>query len=695
MSQPIATPTATPTDPSPQPPVNPDASSKPKAKQRGKGRHECPFGGQLDDALNAAFKEFGAELKKHNLHLGKNGSKHSDPESLNQWLKEKLDTIKCSARYKDLTQDKAVDYDKSLRDKFKNWRNNVFIPRSQQEVISAHLAELQSGDGSSSHVRKPGAAHTLLSSLRDPATAKDLFVRENRTAIDALQAKLLVEDSSIKGNGGGARAKAAASLWRQADQESYAKRVAQGESIDITKNRESMLNALFECLKDLCTSGQLGHIEAFLLLGYRKESDGKVQMSRIHASSSQSLTPEDKFLQRAEQKDLCRQVDEEWKGFIGKKIPLPSRRFKLVDHLEYNTDDIPVIKPSLRLRDVAPSSLELVLKNLLQALYYKARAVPDVPFEEIQNEPSQFFDTTIHGYLSTLPTLNPQVLDPSKLYEVAVYLQKLPAPFVFLGRPGGAEEATSPVDPCQDNLRPVISQPEVPVKPHDLRNDQQVAPHQQLPAPIDSTQDPPIPSSKSPAKAVSPPPPPQQPYSPQPVQKSITNNVVSQANSASRPEDPVATHRAADTNVSQKPTVELRDSRPQSPSAMQSSTEDTFTESLSRASSPLTPPPNSPLPVRQQPLKRKSSDAEGEMLEEPANMETPAAKRQKTGGAAQSRGKWAQLPRREPSGRQSRLAVKTQVPQPPPAPPAADTAETSRGGGRGGGRGGRGGRKRR
>ncbi|KAK7024205.1 hypothetical protein VNI00_016513 [Paramarasmius palmivorus] len=408
--------------PTPQPDDHVNETQAVIKRKQGKAD---PFKGQLDEVLQPALQEYGEEIKKHKLHLGKGGGRQSDPTSLSNWLNEKIKSISETEQFKTITTDKSKPWLKSLQDKFKNWRNNVFIPDCRNTFIATY-ADL---DGTSSAPLRPGAAHSLLSALRQPATAKGLFVREHGTEIEEHSHTLLKSEPSLNNNGGGARARAITELWQAADQELYQKRVAEGGAVDVDRNRQQFRNVMFDCLKDLCTSGQLGDIELFLLVGSRSDKDGEIDISRIHASSLGGK--DEKFLRRPDQNEFSDLLHIAWKEFVARKIPPNVKKLQLCDGLEYDVQDIARISTSVKVSSIAPDVLAEVLETMFQALYFKVRGSPNVPYDDIKANPSTYYDTAQHNHLSTYSSLNPKCLGFGELYDMAQYLQGLQHPFMF------------------------------------------------------------------------------------------------------------------------------------------------------------------------------------------------------------------------------------------------------------------------
>uniref|UniRef100_A0A0W0FYI3 Uncharacterized protein n=1 Tax=Moniliophthora roreri TaxID=221103 RepID=A0A0W0FYI3_MONRR len=203
-----------------------------------------PFNGRLDSVLKPALKEYGEQLRKHKLHLEKGGSRHLDPDELNKWLDKKVKKLMQRDKFKNTMKDKSKPWEKCLRDKFKNWKNNVFIPDCRKTFID-HYAYIENEDEDSQTPNtslRPSTAHTVLSALRDPAIAKGLVIKEHDTEIKEQTKALLTSEPSLKNNGGGAQACAITQLWAKADQESYQQRVAQETVTDVTKSEQTRVS---------------------------------------------------------------------------------------------------------------------------------------------------------------------------------------------------------------------------------------------------------------------------------------------------------------------------------------------------------------------------------------------------------------------------------------------------------------------
>ncbi|KAK7022054.1 hypothetical protein VNI00_017036, partial [Paramarasmius palmivorus] len=471
------------------------------------------FEGILDSILPPFYKEYGDLLRKHGLHLGKDGSKRSDPAEVSNWLAAKVNNIKETSEYKSHTEDKAENWDKSLDEKIRNWKNNVFIPECQHAFIKKWQG-LESGDGDATVPLQTGAARDLLASLREPATARDLFVRENVDAISAKRRELLEAGGSVKRNGGGAHAKAVKILWEEADRKSYEMRVAQGDAVDITKNRMELPQVLYECMKDLCVSGQLGTLELFMMFGYRSEKDSAIDTGRIRASTIKG----ESCFDGAHTETLWPKVDAAWKSFVATKIPPLANQVKLCEHLDYNNEDAAFIKPGLQIYNTAPDSLRAVLKNLFEALYYKEYSIMEVPYDKLQKDPGAYYDVTAHSYLASLGSLDPQDLAIGSLYGLAEYLQKVTPPFMFLERsPKAASQELSSQSESSKHAATPERPLEVPIEHPEPTSTLQQASSSQPPKTPTST-----PRSLSPGAPRPQTPPPSKPHSCQALSPSVS-----------------------------------------------------------------------------------------------------------------------------------------------------------------------------
>ncbi|KAJ3717394.1 hypothetical protein C8R42DRAFT_179081 [Lentinula raphanica] len=180
------------------------------------------------------------------------------------------------------------------------------------------------------------AAETLVS-FKHSTTAKDIFRMQNLQKIneEALRmrasAAQACEEAGIdpddvdkrrSDNGGGFFQRALSELWKNADQDSYAKMVHEP---DIFENQKKFPAAMKTSLEAICQSGALGSMEVFMLFGFRNKRN-KVQFGRLnaHHTSPENGHPPPHFLLSQENDTRAASLIDWWSTYCELHVPNPS-----------------------------------------------------------------------------------------------------------------------------------------------------------------------------------------------------------------------------------------------------------------------------------------------------------------------------------------------------------------------------------
>ncbi|KAJ3978304.1 hypothetical protein F5890DRAFT_1560613 [Lentinula detonsa] len=273
--------------PLPEPSEVDNFQSAPEPKKR-RGAKSSLSDAQVE-TIQSFFPEMERLLVKLKLHAGKEQEKATDPSELTAWFDQTITKILKMEEFESLDKTKktTAQWRIVVRDVFKNYRNNTFIPKNQKTFALRYL-RLENNDQRSSDefVR---AADALVS-FKTPATAKKLFEQENKdTILELMRQKIAKckEDAPLGDTGGSSRPTntaalyqiALSELWEEADQDHYTN---EAKSDDVFKNQATFSHAMYTSLCAFAEGGTIGPAEMQLFVGYRDKNE-VVQCLRLHA----------------------------------------------------------------------------------------------------------------------------------------------------------------------------------------------------------------------------------------------------------------------------------------------------------------------------------------------------------------------------------------------------------------------------
>ncbi|KAJ3763253.1 hypothetical protein EV360DRAFT_78503 [Lentinula raphanica] len=346
---------------------------------------------------------------------------------------------------------------------FQNYRHNTFVKRNQHRIVQKAIANLDPNKTIES-MDALKAAETLVS-FKHSTTAKDIFRMQNQQKINeealrmrasAAQAR---EEAGIdpddvdkrrSDNGGGFFQRALSELWKNANQDSYAK---MAHEPDIFENQKKFPAAMKTSLEAICQSGALGSMEIFMLFGFRNEKN-KVQFGRLnaHHTSAENGHPPPHFLLSQENDTRAETLKDWWSGYCELHVPSssinpqsdvvsntylhPPERPELQEtqpnsvptYIEYK-NSIPVLV-GIDLRGSSASDVCKVLKEFLQKLWEfswpKDQDYPSIPLIDIHTNPDDYYDTVTYNFPVSLTEI--ETLQIPDLFQLAAHLLRICAP---------------------------------------------------------------------------------------------------------------------------------------------------------------------------------------------------------------------------------------------------------------------------
>ncbi|KAJ3972082.1 hypothetical protein EV361DRAFT_962087 [Lentinula raphanica] len=375
-------------------------------------------------------------LEEHQLQLGKfesNGSRARDPEDISTWIDSTVERIRTSPAF-GTVNDTA---EKTIKDMFRNYRNNTFIKKNQQAVIQKAIAALQ--DKSTPSTMEAVKAANALVSFQQPAPAKDLFRIQNHDAIqqeaDKLRAaaaqkrqadgiKLEDFDPRRDDNRGGFYQRALSELWSKADQVSYKDMV----KLDVFANQEIFPAAIKTSLQAICDNGAVGPMELILLVGYRNAENRTVtcQLNAHHINPANGIPPP-AFLQRYEEKVQFGALKKWWWDYCETHIPA------------HTVPEVPAVSPHITVSNGIPvlagvdlaafsaSEIGNLMIEFLSKLWYyswpKDQERASIPLAEIKAHPDDFYDTKEYSFV--VPFTEIETLKVLDIMKLATYLLEI------------------------------------------------------------------------------------------------------------------------------------------------------------------------------------------------------------------------------------------------------------------------------
>ncbi|KAJ3717507.1 hypothetical protein C8R42DRAFT_644734 [Lentinula raphanica] len=434
--------------PVPQAAAAPDA--EPSKKKRG------PKSSLSDDQLDVIqsyFPEMEKLLKRHNLHAGKE-DKVADPDAVVTWFDSTITKILRSEAFETLDKSKKTpaQWRVVVRDVFKNYRNNTFIPKNQKTFALRYLQQKNNDTRSPDDFIK--AADALVS-FKVPAAPKKLFERANKEAIIALMNKKIVESNSVdrgenattessgtprNPNPAALYQNALTELWAKADKQDY---IEEASSVDIFKNQGMFQESMYNSLCALAEGGAIGPSEMLLWVGFR-DKDDVLQCLRLHAHHR--FDP-DNAIRPFIEGDEAMKIETAWEGYCEETIPHHDK--KSACNEDATSEDasnvnvlstaagIPVL-PDIDFDNTTRIQLSETLINFRKALWnfsYPAdNNMPSVPVARISAHPEDYIDVEKFSQAAQLATV--ETLDLITLFSLARYLgsvshAKHATPFTF------------------------------------------------------------------------------------------------------------------------------------------------------------------------------------------------------------------------------------------------------------------------
>ncbi|KAJ3738116.1 hypothetical protein EV360DRAFT_77121, partial [Lentinula raphanica] len=308
------------------------------------------------NAVRARFPDLEEQLLKHKLHLGKpaaNGSRARDPERLATWINTTVEEIMATPAFVHLN-DTTTKIDRTIKEMFKNYRNNTFIKRNKAAMVQEAIAN-KTETPTSSRLRAEAA--------------------QDREALGVAAEDF---DPRRDDNGGAYFQKALSNLWQKADQEHYQKMV----NNDRFANQGKFNAAMKTALTTICQSGALGPVEMVLLSGFRnKENEVQFSILNAHHIDPADGIPPPAFLQGDEQKGNLETLVTWWREYCKLYIPqniIEAERPSIPDnpYIMYN-HGIPVLA-EFELATFSPLDLAKLMKEFLSKLWGTSSLGPKI-----------------------------------------------------------------------------------------------------------------------------------------------------------------------------------------------------------------------------------------------------------------------------------------------------------------------------
>ncbi|KAK1224326.1 hypothetical protein PQX77_012777 [Marasmius sp. AFHP31] len=433
---------------------SPTPSPEPARSKKKAGR-KSPFDDKQETLITSKFAEYEDLLIEHKLQYGKDARKNDTPPAVKTWVTKTVGELLKRKEFANFSKtDKSEkDWETCLFTKFKNQRYNAIVPKHRQALIQQALRQVEQGcEDKWMNVKQ--AFNVITAFQRGPLTAKEIFVKENQGTIDTLTGSLVESDPSVKGNGGGAHAKAITQLWSQANHEEYETKARdQFSGGRIFENQEAFARGLHTTLSEIAQNGVLGNVEICVWLGSRDSDDEVIEISSEPGS--------DKFI-KDNASGMTKELSEAWSQWLENKIKPNKPSPQLDQHIPTNTAGIPTLS-NWNSEQVTMEGVREVLENYLVNLWYRASKQYTVPYEDIAGDPSSFYDTEAFPLPTALAS--PRALDPVQLYSLLKFFTKVDPskPFVFRPRSDNLDDAhptpdqSAAAQPSQSH-DPVVSQ---------------------------------------------------------------------------------------------------------------------------------------------------------------------------------------------------------------------------------------------
>ncbi|KAJ3833073.1 hypothetical protein F5878DRAFT_646252 [Lentinula raphanica] len=427
---------------------------EPAKKKRG------PKSALSEDQIKVIQSHFPAMEKllvKHSLHAGKE-DKVADPDAVVTWFDDTITKILNSKAFETLDKSKktSAQWRVVVRDVFKNYRNNTFIPKNQKTLALRYL------NSKNKDTRNPdefAKAADALVSFRVPAAPKKLFERANKEAIMALMNKKIAEsnaktpgvdcgedamtestNTTRNPNPAALYQNALTELWAKADKQDY---IDEASSVDIFKNQAMFQESMYNSLCALAEGGAIGPTEMLLWVGFRDE-DNVMQCLRLHAHHR--FDP-DNMIKPFIEGDDAMKIENAWEAFCEETIPHHRKEPACSEdatgdgasnvEVLRNATGVPVL-PEIDFDNTTRIQLSETLITFRKALWdfsYPAdNLMPSVPVARISANPEDYIDIETFAQAAQLATV--ESLDLISLFSLAKYLGGVsnathPTPFTF------------------------------------------------------------------------------------------------------------------------------------------------------------------------------------------------------------------------------------------------------------------------
>ncbi|KAJ3738272.1 hypothetical protein EV360DRAFT_90626 [Lentinula raphanica] len=400
-------------------------------------------------------------LVQHKLHAGKE-DKIPDPDAVVTWFDNTITKILKKKAFEtlDMSKKTPAQWRVVIRDVFKNYRNNTFIPKQQKTLA---LRYLQSKDNDTRSPDEFTKAAEALVSFKVPAAPKKLFERENKEAIIALMNKKIAEsnsktpgadcaDSNVVMGNPETRAdntrnpnpaalyqNALTELWSKADKQRY---IDEASSVDIFKNQAMFQESMYNTLCALAEGGAIGPSEMLLWVGFR-DKDNVLQCQRLHAHHR--FDP-DNTIKPFIEGDEATKIENAWEAFCEDTIPRHPKKSPCNGATDEGASTIDVprtangvpVVPEIDFDNTTRIQLSETLINFRKALWYFSypadNNMPSVPVAHIAAHPEDYFD--VEKFPQAVELAMVESLDLVALFSLAKYLGSVshtthPTPITF------------------------------------------------------------------------------------------------------------------------------------------------------------------------------------------------------------------------------------------------------------------------
>ncbi|KAJ3831930.1 hypothetical protein F5878DRAFT_647207 [Lentinula raphanica] len=305
---------------------------EPPKKKRGP---KSPLTDDQIDIIQSYFPAMEKLLVQHKLHAGKE-DKVPNPDAVVTWFDNTITKILKTKAFEtlDKTKKTPAQWRVVIRDVFKNYRNNTFIPKNQKTFALRYLQSKNNETRSPDEFIK--AADALVS-FKVPAAPKKLFERKNKEAIIALMNKKIADltaktpggkyaendatespetraDNTRNPNPAALYQNALTELWAKADKQRY---IDEASSVDIFKNQAMFQESMYNTLCALAEGGAIGPSEMLLWVGFR-DKDNVVQCQRLHAHHRYDP---DNTIKPFIEGDEATEIENAWESFCERTIP--------------------------------------------------------------------------------------------------------------------------------------------------------------------------------------------------------------------------------------------------------------------------------------------------------------------------------------------------------------------------------------